>query len=670
MADVVRTGERVESWPAGRAVVVAGMLVLAGSALMLLNLSRLAPGGLSWSVFLAPDPENIDELVAHYSVLPRFVVALAAGAGLGLSGTILQQVLRNPLAEPATLGLFSGSRAALVVTMLWLPEMLGAGIAPVAMAGAVGVLGFVLLLARRHDFSPLFVILSGLVLSLCLEAFSSMMILAHFEELGSLLVWQAGSLEQSTWRPATVLCLVTLATLVLASLLGRLLTILGLDSDMTRSLGLSPGLARGLALAVAVGPPAFVAAQVGIVGFIGLAGAALAGSLGARRVTDRLVVAPLLAAGLLVVTDQGLLALVPGLSIPAGAVTALLGAPLLIWLVRRMRTGQVGRVDRHPIEIRLGHIVPAGRWLLLVAALAAAVIALALCVGRIPEGWQVATGKTFGDLLPLRLPRLVAAMGAGIMLGIAGSQMQRLTGNAMASPELLGVSSGAVLMLIPAAVFLPALGRSAMMAIAAVGAFAFLAVALRIGRRSAYAPDRMLLTGLALTALAGSLMAVAVYFGDRRITQILAWMSGSTYSVRPQEVAGIAVIAVSGICAVPLVGRWLEVLPLGDPVARAVGVPIERARLAVMAMAAGLTGAATLIVGPLSFVGLMAPHIVRMSGLRGAAVQTVGAGLLGGVLLVFADWLGRILAFPWQVPAGHIATVLGGLYFIWLAVRR
>ncbi|KGM30929.1 iron chelate uptake ABC transporter family permease subunit, partial [Inquilinus limosus] len=116
--------------------------------------------------------------------------------------------------------------------------------------------------------------------------------------------------------------------------------------------------------------------------------------------------------------------------------------------------------------------------------------------------------------------------------------------------------------------------------------------------------------------------------------------------------------------------RWLTILPLGPATGRALGVSLARSRAALLLLAAILTAGATLTVGPLSFVGLMAPHIVRMLGLRRPTPQILAAGLLGAGLMVLADWLGRTIAFPWQVPAGLVATFVGGTYFIWLMQRR
>ena len=123
------------------------------------------------------------------------------------------------------------------------------------------------------------------------------------------------------------------------------------------------------------------------------------------------------------------------------------------------------------------------------------------------------------------------------------------------------------------------------------------------------------------------------------------------------------------VLPLPLV-RWIGLMPLGEPVGRSLGVPIAGARLAIVLVVAVLTGIATLFVGPLSFVGLMAPHLARRLGTRTALAEIYGSALVGAVLMALADWAGRTIAFPWQIPAGLIATALGGAYFVMTAWKR
>jgi iron complex transport system permease protein len=650
----------------GPAAVAFGLLA-AGVLLAALNLSAELPPDRWAQAFLDPDESAMGELVAHYSALPRVALALLCGAGLGLSGALLQQVLRNPLAEPGTLGVFAGARFALFAATLWAPSLLAFGYEPLALAGGTASMALVLALCRGRGFAPAVVVLAGMIVSLALEAANKMLTIGNYEILSDLLIWQAGSLAQNDWSSAARLLPRIVLAGLLAALITRPLSLLDLDDAGARSLGGRLALTRFAALGIAVLVSASVSATVGAIGFIGLAGPAVARAAGARKVGQRLVWGALVSAGMLLLTDQALVATTGGTLPPTGAVTALLGAPLLLWLVWRFRSTAPGeRVERLAAPRR------AGGWrsvLALVPVVAAAAL-LAMSLGRTPEGWRWATGPELAALATWRGPRVAASLAAGFMLSVSGAILQRISGNPMASPELLGVSAGAAIMVLAAAVLLPGLGYGGALALAALGAFASLAIVLAIGRRSAFAPMQMLLIGVGLTALLNALGELVLVSGDPRVAQFLTWLAGSTYAVSAEQAAASCLAAAVAMLALPLIARWLSILPLGDAPASAVGLHVGRSRLALLAFASALTAASTLLVGPLSFVGLMAPHFARLFGARGALSESFAAGLFGAIVMVLADWLGRNIAFPWQIPAGVLATAVGGGYFIWLMKSR
>ncbi|MDJ0930603.1 iron chelate uptake ABC transporter family permease subunit [Breoghania sp.] len=121
---------------------------------------------------------------------------------------------------------------------------------------------------------------------------------------------------------------------------------------------------------------------------------------------------------------------------------------------------------------------------------------------------------------------------------------------------------------------------------------------------------------------------------------------------------------------VPLQMRWLEILPLGGTVAKVVGVPLARARLALLATSAAMAAVATLAAGPLSFVSLLAPHLACRIGVTRALPQLAATALIGAAIMVFADWLGRNLYFPFQIPAGLLTSLIGSPALVWMLARR
>ena len=643
----------------GGAVVVAVLFWVA--------LSGTVPPAQRWSALWWPVADDLRQLYVHYSMLPRLAIALLCGGALGLAGTLFQQVLRNPLAEPGTLGVFAGAKLALAAVTLWAPDLFVYGFETVAIVGGGAAMALVLLLAWRQRFDPLALILSGLVVTIYLGGVNAMLALFHQDALRDLFVWQAGSLNQNNWLAAKALLPPVAAAGVLTALLVRPLAVMALEDDVARAMGLSLALTRLAALSVAVLLSALVVAHVGVVGFIGLAGPLIARLAGARRLQSKLIWGCVFGALLLAIADQALQALGPALDLPTGTMTSLIGAGLLLWMLPRLRAGHDPRSRSAETATRLTH-----PWLPLACGLPLLALAvwMALSFARVPQGWHWSSLAELPTYLPWRGARVIGAMAAGALFGIAGTLLQRLTGNAMASPELLGISSGAALGLI-CVVFVAAQPTTTMTLLASTtGAFGVLALMLWLGRRSALSPEHVLLTGVALSTLVSALTATLLATGDPRMLVVLNWMAGSTYRVTP-ELAAIACTMVAVLLsAMPLMARWLAILPLGNVASRAIGVPLTRSRLAVLLATAAATAGGTLIVGPLSFVGLMAPHAARLIGFRQALPQLLAAALLGAVLMVLADLAGRIIAFPWQIPAGLVATFLGGSYFIALMWKR
>lgn len=654
---------------ANRALLWGALLLLLAGVFFVLNLQGLLPVHLWIATLGAGDAATLPQLMARDVLLPRFAVGLLAGAGLGLAGLLFQQVLRNPLAEPGTLGVFAGAKCALVIVTLWFPGLLFIGWDVIAFAGGASVTLLVLVLAARHGFAPASVIISGLVISLCLGSLGSLLMMTHFDAVNDLYLWEAGSLVQNNWSVVRALLPRLVAAAVLAVVMARSFGLLDLDAEGARSLGVPVLTTRLIGLGLAVLISASVAGLVGLVSFIGLAGPALARHMGARRFRDRLWAGPLIAAGLLTLTDQSLVFLF-GTEVPAGAVSAVIGAPLLIWLLSSIRPGAESmRAETRGYGGFAADTSIAPR-LLLTLVLLAALIILALSLGRGPQGWQFAWGQDLADLLPWRLPRVAVAAAAGCMLALAGVFLQKITANPLASPEVLGISAGAGLVLIVASFLLPGLDRLTMIVIAALGAFAMLVLVLWLSRRSAFAGAHLLLIGVALSSLMGSLLVYLTFLGDPRILRVLSWLSGSTYAVTAAEATVIALLAVLSLLLAPLAGRFLAILPLGPAIARELGLGESGGRLILLAATAVLTGATTLIAGPLSFIGLMAPHLARLAGFRKPVALAYGAALIGAILLVGADWLGRMVAFPWQVPAGFVCTIIGAAFYVTLLARR
>ena len=650
---------------AERALLPRPVLLWGGLALMAAALSAVRIAGPLPGVAAS----DLDAIILWHSVLPRMAVALVAGAALGLAGLLLQRVLRNPLAEPSTLGVSAGAQLAMTVAAIHAPALMERAREGVALGGGLAAVGLILALTWRRGLEPVAVVLAGMMVALTATTASAALILANGEYLFSLFIWGGGSLTQQGWEPTFAIA----ARLVLgagAALLAlRPLAILGLDDSSARSLGVALHATRFAVIGVAVWLAATVTAEVGVIGFVGLAAPALAQFSGARSLRARLIAAPLIGALLLWFTD-GLVQLLAGAGgerVPTGAATALLGGPLLLWLLPRIRMFEWPSLNARPATARR-----AERPAALIAALgllALGAIAVALAVGRGPQGWSVSTGALFADLLEWRGPRVAVAAAAGAMLAAAGAVLQRVTANPLASPEMLGVGSGAGVGLAAVLFAVVAPGLGVQLTASALGATLVLAAMLVLSRRAGLGPERLLLGGIAMGALCSAVLTAVIATGSPQAFDLLRWLSGSTNDATPAD-AWLCVGAAAVLLApLPFLARWLEILPLGDVTARSLGLPVHRGRTVLVVLAGVLTATASLFVGPLSFIGLVAPHLARLLGLGRPRTHGIGAILIGSGLMVASDWLARMAAFPYQLPLGLFASLLAGPYLVWLLGR-
>jgi len=648
------------------------LLTLALGTLGLVAVALLLATPLA-AILADPPPANHydpERLVLLQSTLPRLVIAVLCGAALGASGSILQQVLRNPIASPTTLGIDAGARLALALTAVFAPYLVGLGRDIVALAGSAVSTAVVFAIVHRRGFSALSIVLAGLVVSLYCGAMSSILVLVGDRYMTSLFIWGSGSLSQQSWAPSIALAWRLGLVLIPLVLLIRPLSMLDTDDDSAASLGVSVTRLRVLAIGLAITMSAVVTSSVGVIGFVGLVAPILARLSGARRFPARLAYSTALGAIILLLTDAvvQLLAADSTQFIPTGAVTAVLASPLLLFLLPRLKTTARPLPSLGPLDTRRlsPKVVTAGA---IIGALL--LIVLALLLGRGPAGeWQFTTMDRWDELLIWRVPRVAAASLAGALLGVAGVILQRLTSNELASPEVLGVSAGAIMAVAVAMFGFASVSELGMNLAAVAGGLAVLGVIVLLGRRSAFAPEKVLIAGIALNALIDAVIGVLTATGDPRAMTLLGWMSGSTSGTTLSDIQYAAGAAAIFIPATLLAARWLDLLPLGGEAAQALGVPLARTRLSLLLLAALLTASASFVIGPLTFIGLMAPHLALALGVRRAFPMLLTSAAAGAVVLAMADTIARTAAFPLQMPTGLTAAIVGAPFLMLLLSRR
>ncbi|WNI19546.1 FecCD family ABC transporter permease [Actinacidiphila sp. ITFR-21] len=270
----------------------------------------------------------------------------------------------------------------------------------------------------------------------------------------------------------------------------------------------------------------------------------------------------------------------------------------------------------------------------------------------------------------LRLPRTLLGLLAGAALGVAGAAMQALTRNPLADPGLLGVNAGAAAAVVSAISFFGVTSVTGSVWFALGGAAAVSALVYAVGGSRSATPVRLALAGTAITALLQG-YTNAVQLTDRvALDRMRFWQVGSLAAADMATVRDVAPFIAAGAVLALAAARPLNAVALGDDTARGLGAQLTRTRVLVMLAVTLLCGAATAACGPIVFVGLMVPHVVR--GITGPDMRWIlpYAAVLSPVLLLTADVVGRLVTRPGELQVGIVTAVLGGPVFVVLVRRR
>lgn len=287
-------------------------------------------------------------------------------------------------------------------------------------------------------------------------------------------------------------------------------------------------------------------------------------------------------------------------------------------------------------------------------------------VGSVPAGY----GESV--LWDIRFPRVLLAVVVGGALGCAGAAMQGTFSNPLAEPGVVGVSSGAAL----GAVASIALGFSfagtwSLTVAAFVGGVATVLIVYAAARSDGRTEMvTLILTGIAVNALAGAVIGLLTFFSDdAELRSITFWTLGSVAQATWAKVAVVAPLAVVGVVAASTQAGKLDLLALGERSARHLGVDVERLRIVMLVVVAVLTASAVAVSGIILFVGLVIPHLVRMVAGPGHRVLLFASALGGATILVLGDLVARTIAAPAEVPLGVLTSLLGAPFFFWLLRR-
>ncbi|MBQ76680.1 MAG: iron ABC transporter [Gammaproteobacteria bacterium] len=274
-------------------------------------------------------------------------------------------------------------------------------------------------------------------------------------------------------------------------------------------------------------------------------------------------------------------------------------------------------------------------------------------------------------VVDIRLPRMFLAILVGAGVATSGAAIQGLFRNPLADPALIGVSGGAALF---AATYL-VIGAELGIASAGIAASAFVGgllatwLVLEVGRRGGTISS-MLLAGIAINAVTLSGVGILTYLStDVELRSVAFWALGSLNGADWHSV--VIATSVLPVIAIFLIrGEQLNAITLGDREAGHLGISVARLRIEIVVLTALATGISVALCGVIAFVGLVVPHLVRMSLGSNHHVVIPGSAVLGGLLLLLADSLSRTLLSPAELPVGIITALLGGPFFIYLIVRQ
>ena len=275
-----------------------------------------------------------------------------------------------------------------------------------------------------------------------------------------------------------------------------------------------------------------------------------------------------------------------------------------------------------------------------------------------------------------RLPRVLAAVLVGGAFAVAGVVFQAFLRNPLASPDTLGVSSGATLGAVIVITFhldVAVRGVSALPVASFAGSAGALGVVylMSLARRRGTSSTVLLLGGVALSAFLGALNRLVQVLGDYTdVFRSMRWMMGSLDVGSYTDIVVPLVPMIAALAAIATLPRVLDLVSLGEPAAESRGVDVKKAERVALVSASLLTGSAVSIGGPVPFVGIIVPHIVRLIVGADHRVVLPAALLFGGSFLVLCDLVARTAFGPAGMPVGAVTALIGGPFFLWLLFRK
>ncbi|SDQ66363.1 iron ABC transporter permease [Virgibacillus salinus] len=624
-----------------------------------------------------------EDTLQHHTIrtlrLPRAVMGIIAGGALAVAGVVLQTVTKNPLSSASTLGIHSGTYFAVIFSTVFFPAaLLGNGII-VAFLGGILTFLIVFILSGGNSATPVRMVLAGMIVTFLFSSLTSLLQIFYENETAGLFLWGSGTLVQNDWSGVNFsLPFVVIGLVVILGSTFKMDT-LTLGDDVAVALGQNVNVVKFVSIIAAVLLTSVTVSVVGPIGFVGLVAPHIIKLIGYRKHLPLVIASFIWGGNVLLFADVLARVIDPSFSeLPVGAITALIGAPWLTYLVLRMKRSKYGEENsavmagKATMSMSLKVVIP----LLIGIIILTMIVSLASGnYGFEPVLlWNTFFGESndfmLGLILDLRLPRALVALLSGMVLAVSGLIFQGVLRNPLADPSVIGITSGAG---VGALLTMYVFGVSAVWVPigAMIGSFVFFVFVMILAVRAQFQPTILALLGIGVSAFGSAIIQILVVRADMGVASALTWLSGTTYARGWSELLDFLIWPVVILFPLLLMRiRVLDTLSLGDDTAKGLGLNIMSARFQLALIATLLAAFSVAAVGAIGFVGLIAPHAARL--LVGPSNQRLlpVTILIGGALLVIADLFSRTLLAPNEIPSGILVAIIGAPYFLWLMKKR
>ncbi|HHW7876874.1 TPA: FecCD family ABC transporter permease [Staphylococcus aureus] len=272
-------------------------------------------------------------------------------------------------------------------------------------------------------------------------------------------------------------------------------------------------------------------------------------------------------------------------------------------------------------------------------------------------------------LYNVRVPRMIAGLFIGGALAVSGLLMQAMTRNPLASPKIFGVSSGASFFIVFVTIIIPSLEYYALY-LGVIGAFiGGLTVYTLSGATKGMTPIKLALAGMAIHLFFSSMTEGIIILNENSNEQVMFWLVGSLSSMKWDEILTILPWIIGALIVTIFIERQLTIMELGDDIAKGLGQNINKVRIIIGLLVIILTGMSVSVAGPIGFVGLIVPHIVKRYVSKNYLVMIPLTFIIGADLLLLSDVLSRLITYPYESPVGIVTSFVGALYFLFITIK-